>query len=219
MQLHDYPSDPELIMLISSATIEDIKPMQISRSALVAYYYFDFKDGSKRDIQGLLTSLLLQIIDDSDRCWDILSQLHKRCRDGLEQPSEAALEQCLKSMLDLPGQLPTYIIIDALDECPNNIGTPSAREKVLNFVEDLILSKHSNLFICITSRPEQDITTVFTPLTHSTRRVCLHEEAGQRRDIDSYVRSFVQNDRDMRRWRAKDRELVIDMLSERANGM
>ena len=193
--------------------------MQVSRSALVAYYYFDFKDVDKRDVRGLLTSLLLQLVDDSDRCWDLLSKLHKSCRDGSEQPSEVALEQCLKNMLDLPGQLSAYIIIDALDECPNDIGTPSAREKVLNFVEDLVESNHSNLFICITSRPEHDITTVFTPLTHSTRRVSLHEEAGQRRDIDSYVRSFVQTDRDMRRWRAKDRELVIDMLSERANGM
>ena len=193
--------------------------MQVSRSALVAYYYFDFKDVDKRDVRGLLTSLLLQLVDDSDRCWDLLSKLHKSCRDGSEQPSEVALEQCLKNMLDLPGQLPAYIIIDALDECPNDIGTPSAREKVLNFVEGLVRSNHSNLFICITSRPEQDITTVFNPLTQSSRRVSLHEEAGQRRDIDNYVRSFVQNDRDMQRWRAKDRELVIYMLSERANGM
>src|ERR1700722_3483301 len=170
------------MLSIKSAIIEDIKHMRESKSALVAYYYFDFKDAAKRDVRGLLTSLLLQLVDDSDRCWDLLSQLHKMCRDGSNQPSDAALIQCLKNMLDLPGQLPTYIIIDALDECPNNIGTPSSREKVLNFVEDLVQSNYSNLFICITSRPEQDITTVFTPLTHPSRRVSLHEEAGQRRD-------------------------------------
>jgi hypothetical protein len=87
-------------------------------------------DAAKRNIRGLLTSLLLQLVDDSDRCWDLLSQLHKACRDGSEQPSEAKLAQCLKSMLDLPGQHPTYIIVDALDECPNRTGTPPAREKV-----------------------------------------------------------------------------------------
>ena len=211
--------DRELILLIRSAIIEDIKQLRESRSALVAYYYFDFKDAAKRDIRGLLTSLLLQLVDKSNRCWDLLSQLHKTCSDGSEQPSDAALVQCLKNMLDLPGQLPTYIIIDALDECPNNIGTPSAREKVLNFVEDLVGSNHSNLFMCITSRPEQDITTSLNPLTPSSRCVSLHEEVGQRGDIDSYVRSFVQRDAAMRRWRAEDKELVIDVLSERANGM
>ena len=205
--------------MISSAIIEDIKHLRESKSALVAYYYFDFKDAAKRDVRGLLTSLLLQLVDDSDRCWDLLSQLHKICRDGSEQPSDAALVQCLKDMLDLPGQLPTYLIMDALDECPNNIGTPSAREKVLNFVEDLVESNHSNLFMCITSRPEQDITIILNPLTPLSRRVSLHEEVGQREDIDSYVRSFVQSDRAMRRWRAEDKEVVIEMLSERANGM
>ena len=193
--------------------------MRESRSALVAYYYFDFKNAAKRDIKGLLTSLLLQLVDDSDSCWGLLSQLHKRCSDGSEQPSDDTLAQCLENMLDFPGQLPTYIIIDALDECPNNAGTPSPREKVLNFVEDLVQSNYSKLFMCITSRPEQDITTILNPLTPLSRRVSLHEEVGQRIDINNYVRSFVQSDRAMRRWRMEDRELVIDILSERANGM
>jgi hypothetical protein len=209
----------KLILLSSSAIIEEIKHIRKSRSALDAYYYFDFKDAAKRDVRGLLTSLLLQLVDNSDPCWDLLSQLHKTCSDGSEQPSEAALVQCLSNMLDLPSQIPTYIIIDALDECPNNTGTPSAREKVLKFIEDLVESKHSNLFICITSRPEQDINTALNPLTPPSRRVSLHEEGGQMEDINSFVRSFVMKDRTMRRWRAEDKELVIRELSERAQGM
>ena len=207
------------MLLSSSAIIEEIKHIRKSISALVAYYYFDFKDAAKRDVRGLLTSLLLQLVDDSDPCWVLLSQLHKTCRNGSEQPSEAALTQCLNSMLDLPGQLPTYIIIDALDECPNNIGTPTARERVLDFVEDLVQSKHSNLFICITSRPEQDINTALNPLTPPSLGISLHEEGGQTEDINSFVRSFVMNDRTMRRWRTEDKEMVIRELSERAQGM
>jgi hypothetical protein len=205
--------------LISSAIIEDIKQMRESKPALLAYYYFDFKDAAKRDVRGLMTSLLLQLAGGSDRCCDLLFQLHKACDEGSEQPGGAALTQCLKNMLDLPGQVPIYIIVDALDECPNNTETPSAREKVLDFVENLVESNHPNLFICITSRPEQDITTILNPLTPPSRRVSLHEEVGQRRDIDSYVRSFVQSDREMRRWRAEDKDHVIHVLSERANGM
>ena len=186
---------------------------------MVAYYYFDFKDAAKRDVRGLLTSLLLQLVDESDPCWVLLSQLHKTCRNGSEQPSEAALVQCLSSMLDLPGQIPTYIIIDALDECPSNIGTPSPREKVLNFVGNLVQSNYSNLFICLTSRPEQDINTALNPLIPPSRRVSLHEEGGQTEDINSFVRSFVINDGTMRRWRTEDKELVIRVLSERAQGM
>jgi len=207
------------ILLNSSAIIEDIKNMREDRSALVAYYYFDYKDVSKRYVRGLLASLLFQLCFDSDRCQDILHQLFNTCRKGSERPSDAELAKCLKTILELPGQLPIFITIDALDECPSTTGTPSAREEVLNFVEDLAESNCSKLFICVTSRPEQDIRTVLDPLTSPSCRVSLHEEGGQKEDINNYIRSFIRTDRAMRKWREKDKELAIKMLSERAGGM
>ena len=211
--------DGGFISLISSAIIEDIKSMRHAGSALMAYYYFDFKDASKRDARGMLTSVLFQLGNHSDCCWDVLHNLYTRCDDGSEQPSDASLVGCLRSMFALPGQVPIFIILDALDECPCSTGTPSAREKALSSVEKLVTSNHPNLFICITSRPEQDIQSVLNPLTPARRRVSLHEERGQREDINRYVRSFVRGDITMRRWREEDKELVINTLSERADGM
>jgi len=205
--------------VLCSSIIENIKDMRETTSTLVAYYYFDFKDASKRDVRGLLASLLCQLGDDSELCWDVLYQFYTMCRDGSERPSEAALAKCLKTILELPGQLPIFVIMDALDECPNNTGTPSNREEVLDLVKDLVGSNHSNLFICATSRPEQDIGTVLDPLTSPSLRVSLHEEDGQREDINSYIHSFVHTDSAMRRWREADKELVINTLSERAGGM
>jgi hypothetical protein len=188
-------------------------------SALIAYHYFDFNDASKRDIRGLLTSLLFQLADDSDQCWDVLYKLFAVCRDGDEQPSDVDLAKCLKDMLELPGQAPIFIIVDAVDECPNTAGTPSARKKVLDVVEDLVRSHHPNLFLCITSRLEQDIQAILSPLTPASRRVSLHEEGGQREDITNYVRSFVYTDRATQRWREEDKVLVINTLLERAGGV
>ena len=185
----------------------------------MAYFYFDFKDAAKRDIRGLLSSLLIQLSDTSDICWSILSDLYTKHRDGMDQPSEANLIQCLGDMLRSVAHTPFYIIVDALDECPNTTGTPSPREKVLNFVEDLVGSRYPNLYLCITSRPEQDIRTVLDPLTPTLRRVSLHEEAGQREDINTYIKSFLDTDRAMRRWRAEEKQLVIDTLSAKADGM
>jgi hypothetical protein len=207
------------ISLISSSIIENIIRMQNAGSTLIAYFYFDFKDLSKRDIRGLLSSLLTQLCDNSDRCWDVLSELYKKCSDGSTQPSEVALAQCLRDMIDLAGKDPVYIIIDALDECPNTSGTPSPREKVLDFLKGLVGMTNSNLHTCITSRPEQDIQDILNSLASGSRCVSLHQEGGQREDITSYIHSFVHNDRQMRRWRAADKELVISTLSERAQGM
>jgi hypothetical protein len=51
--------------------------------------------------------------------------------------------------------------------------------------------------------------------------VCIHEQSGQRQDIVNYVRSVVYSDSEpiMRRWRTEEKELVIETLSERADGM
>jgi|SRR5712672_2154026 len=89
---------------------------------------------------------------------------------------------------------PIFVIIDALDECPSDTGTPSAREEVLDFLESLVGSNHSSLFLCITSHPEQEIQAVLNPLTSALHRVSLHEEVGQWEDVNSYVHSFVRKD-------------------------
>jgi len=193
--------------------------MQESSSVLIVYYYFDSRDRTKRDVRGLLTSVLVQLANASEKCWSILSQFHTECEYGSEQPHEAALEQCLKRMVDLPGQVPIYIIVDALDECPNHFGTPSARNIVLEFVENLVRANHLNLFICVTSRPEQDINYILNPLTSQERRVSLHDESGQKGDIHRFVHAFVNSDKRMQRWRDQDKKFVIDTLSERAGGM
>ncbi len=48
--------------------------MRESRSALIAYYYFDFRDRTKRKVEGLLASLLWQLADNSDPCLNIVSE-------------------------------------------------------------------------------------------------------------------------------------------------
>jgi len=109
-------------LFVSSAIIEDIKNMRESGSALVAYYYFDFKDAAKRHVRGLLTSLLMQLCDGSDSCWDIFYNSTPSVEMARNILVMRHSYEVLNSMLDLPGQVPVYIIIDALDECPNNIG-------------------------------------------------------------------------------------------------
>jgi len=49
--------------------------------------------------------------------------------------------------------------------------------------------------------------------------VSLHDESGQQEDITNYVASFVRSNQRMQRWRDEDRNLVIKMLSEKADGM
>ena len=124
---------------------------------------------------------------------------------------------CLKEMLALEAQGPTYIIMDALDECPITSTIPSPREEVIELVEELVGLHLPNLHICVTSRPEHDIQLALERLTE--RSVSLHDESGQQEDIAKYVASFVSSNPRMQRWREEDKELVIKTLSEKADGM
>ena len=120
-------------------------------------------------------------------------------------------------MLRVPGEAPIYVIIDALDECPNTTGIPSPRDKALSLIENLVNLSLPNLHLCITSRPEMDIRTSLEPLT--SNRVSLHDQYGQREDIANFVSSVVYSDKNMRRWRDQDKELVVRTLADRADGM
>ena len=191
--------------------------MQAAGLATMAYYYFDFRDVRKQDCYGLLTSLLSQLSAKSDSCSDVLSQLRSKHANGIGNPTTSALTKCIKDMLSLPGQGQIYIIVDALDECPDISGMPSAREEVLDLVQEIAGLKLPNLHLCVASRPEIDIRKNLEPL--EPLKFSLHDEDGQKEDIIEYIKSVVYSDGKMRSWRDKDKELVVEVLSERADGM
>ncbi|KAH8977589.1 hypothetical protein EDB86DRAFT_3249747 [Lactarius hatsudake] len=168
---------------------------------------------TKQDVRGLLSSLLVQLCAKSDSCYHILSYLFFSYDNGSRLPDDKALVQCLKDMLQLPKQPAIYLVIDALDECPNTSGVVSPRERVLELIKNLVNLPVSNLRVCVTSRPEADILDALAPLASHT--VSLHDEDGQKQEMIEYVTSVVQS----RKWSAEDKKLVVDTISERADGM
>ena len=204
------------VLLASSAIIEDIRVLQKSGLASLAFFYCDFREDQK-DLRGLLSSLLVQLCEQSSAYAAILSNFYVAHSRGSQHASDGELMGCLKDMLKLQGQATVYTIIDALDECPLTTGLPSPRDKALELVEELVNLQIPNLRICVTSRPEADIVPILEPLAF--RSVSLHGENGQVEDIAEYVKSVIHTNRDMRRWKASDKQLVIDELIKKANGM
>ena len=188
-------------------------------SASMAYFYFDFRDLDKQHIRNLLPSLLIQLSAQSHPRRDILSRLYLAHDNGEQKPKISAMTQCLRDMLTINDERPIYIILDALDECPNSSGIPSPREQVLVLVNELVNLRLPHLHVCVTSRPEFDIRASLVPLAlHS---VSLHDESGQKKDIVDYVNSVVYSDAEtmMKRWREEDKKMVVESLSEKADGM
>jgi hypothetical protein len=204
-------------VLASSTIIEDIDAMRKAGLASLAFFYCDFREDRKKSLRGLLTSLLVQLCHQSDSYCDTLSKFYSEHAKGSRHPSDDALAECLMNLLKLPGLAPVYLIIDALDECPNTSGVASPRDEVLNFIEELINSQTPNLRICVTSRPETDIKDVLDPLIYCS--VSLHDEGGQKSDIKDYIESVINTNRKNKRWKPDDKQLVIHVLSRKADGM
>jgi hypothetical protein len=203
--------------LASSAIVEDIDGMRKAGLASLAFFYCDFREDQKKDLRGLLSSLLVQLCHQSDSYCDVLSKFYSEHTNGSRYPGDKALAGCLKDLLKLPGHAPVYLIVDALDECPNTSSIPSPRDELLALIEELIKSQIPDLRICVTSRPETDIKHVLDPLVLHT--VSLHAESGQKRDIEEYIKSVINTNPKTIRWKAADKQLVIDVLTRKADGM
>ena len=209
----------ELRLPYSSSIVKNIVTLRDAGLASMAYFYFDFRDRDKQHIRNLLPSLLIQLSAQPGPHHDILSRLYLEHGNGEQKPGVGAMTQCLRDMLTIPDQRPTYIILDALDECPNSFGIPSPRQQVLSLVKDLVNLHLPHLHLSVTSRPEFDIRATLEPFAlHS---VSLHDQSGQKKDIVDYVTSVVFSDSEtmMKKWREQEKKMVVESLSERADGM
>ena len=183
----------------------------------MAYYYFNFHDAKKQDRYGLLSSLLFQLSAESNAYYGVLSRLYEDNAGGTTMPTHSALLKCLKDMLSLRGDAPIFIIVDALDECPDFPGQPlSARGEVLELIEELVDLKLPSLHLCVASRPEIDIRIVLGPLTDL--QISLNDDSGQKEDIIAYIKAVFHSNRMMRRLEEEDQKLVVDKLSRNAGG-
>ncbi|KAH9965646.1 hypothetical protein BJV74DRAFT_911015 [Russula compacta] len=200
--IHGKPGSGKTVL--SSAIVYGISDICSAGSGHIAFFFFDFKDTAKQDARALLSSLIVQLSNQSNSFYDILLRFYSAHQGGTQQPSIGALTKCLVDMLKVPGDVPIYIIIDALDECPNTTGMPSSRDQVLVWWRTGQIGSSK---------------TSLEPLTLESNRISLHDEIGQKQDIVDFISAAVYSDKNMRRWRDEDKRLVIETLSDRADGM
>ena len=154
--------------------------------ASLAFFYFDLRDKGKKYLRRFVTCLLVQLSTHSIPCGEVISRIYSTHGNGMQQPSIHALTNCLGEMILVAAPQPIYIIIDALDACPDSSGTQTPRGDVLELLEELVGLHLENLHICVTSRPDIDIRIVLRPLASGI--VSLQDEHGQKEDTSNYVR-------------------------------
>jgi hypothetical protein len=204
----DLYSTPILTEL-SSTLIEDIiRHCTAEEDRILAYFYFDFKEAAKQTHTQLLRSLIKQLSTVSKPAYSALYDMYSQCLNGEQEAGSQALIKTLKTMI-IQLSSPTYMIIDALDECTD-------RELLLDLMEEIHAWALDDLHIITTSRPEKEIKETLELLATNTVGL---ESALVEPDIRSYIRHTLEEDKRLRKWSLEVKNEVEIALAEGAHGM
>ncbi|CAG8902272.1 unnamed protein product [Penicillium egyptiacum] len=121
----------------------------------IAFFYFAFSDKSKQDAHSMLRALLLQLSVQFQDGQKELEQLHILSQSST--PSVQVLLQTLRRFLKR--FLDSYILLDALDECPRDNG----REDVLRVIQVIRDWRLPSVHLLVTSRDQLNIRRSLKP--------------------------------------------------------
>lgn len=204
--------------ILSSSIINDIKDRCISDpQTALAYFFFSFSDSSKQKVDVMLASLAKQLYACRPDTPQEVESL-ERYRTRGERPDTKSLESAL--LANTRGFAATFIIIDALDECPILDGE---REKLMTSFCRIIGAMANNVHVLCTSRAEADIVAAMSSVsrvTPSTRTKLDLNKQRRRidRDIGLYIESTLASPA-YSSWPLEIKEEAKRSLTEKAEGM
>lgn len=141
--------------IITSIVVDHLhSKFQNDANVGIAYIYCNFRRQQEQKPEYLLASLLKQLVQEKHSMPEILKNLYKRHKDHRTRPSIEEVSKVLHSVVTDYSK--TFIIIDALDECPVIDGS---RMKLLS--EILYLQTKIGVSLFATSRSVPEIMKNF----------------------------------------------------------
>ena len=194
--------------VLCSTVIEDVYRSHMSDPAVgCAMFYFSFSDVRKQSSHDLLLSLVAQL------CWKDpgfadLRQLYERKSSGL--PGADTLDKTLRRSIS--GYDKVFILLDALDECPE---ADDVRDDMLRRLKRLS-GDALNLKIFATSRELSEIETSMEDLGAEMLPIDVSSVNG---DINNYVASELTKDKKLSSLNKDTRLEIQNTFKEKADGM
>ncbi|KAG4439905.1 hypothetical protein IFR05_004629 [Cadophora sp. M221] len=141
--------------ILTSVVVDKLTSMVSNDSTIgIAYIYCNFRRQNEQNIDGLLRSLLKQLVEGQPSLPGSVRDLYDLHQKKRTQPSLDEISRSLRAVVGLYSR--AFIIIDALDECQTADG---CRENLLSRLFDLQGKCKMNLFA--TSRPISSIEKAF----------------------------------------------------------
>lgn len=109
-------ANPERSIIINHLRLN--RPEQSKGSIGITFVYFKYNE-SEQTFDNVLSSLLQQLLQDSEVIPPDLLNLYERHRDRNTSPTTDELTQALSTMIESHKEV--FCVIDALDECHENL--------------------------------------------------------------------------------------------------
>lgn len=177
----------------------------------VAYFFFDFNDRDKQDVDLMIRSLILQLMQQCIHIPPCVMDVFSACNDGLQKPSEDILLQVLRHLLaSFPS---SYIIMDALDECDD-------RRVLLRVIKEICAWDIPGIRILFTSRREGDIEAALEKVVENDHILPIKAESVDP-DIHSYICHRMLHEEELQKWHSNIaiRDQIETSLTKGARGM
>ncbi len=182
-----------------------------------AYHYFNFGDQSSQKLDTVLRCLIGQLCKFDEYLPIAALGLYEECDNGRKQPGDDVLANVLFNILIQDPAKRSFLIVDALDECP-----VESRERFFELVLDRIEQHHTTASTCynflITSRKERDIEERVTGLSGKLHNFPLLTDSVNE-DIRLHVREFISKHRVMKGWSGHLKAEILDTIAGGAYGM
>jgi len=141
--------------ILTSIIVEDLTTrFRNEKSVGIAYLYCDFRRQHEQKLEGLIASLLKQLLQKLSSIPDSVRIIYNQHKDKQTRPSVDEILKNLESVITTYSRI--YIVVDALDECQLS---GRCRPKFLSSVLSLQARTGARLFV--TSRPIPDIEKEF----------------------------------------------------------
>lgn len=177
----------------------------------VIYYFFDFKETEKQGVEGLVASLIAQLVATCNVLPEMLLSLYERHKlRNLDRPSPATVDELLTVLIHLLNRpTATFIIIDALDESDE-------REPLLQSIYTIFDNSGTNCKYFFSSRAEKDLEVAMEGL--NVKHLPVKRNAVDQ-DVGIYVRAMMETHKRLCAHRQGIKDLITNTLIEGANGM
>ncbi|KAH6632800.1 hypothetical protein F5144DRAFT_489374 [Chaetomium tenue] len=203
--------------ILSSTVIAHLMDEHIADPTMgLAYFYFSFSDPGKQTLDGMLASLIRQLCCRRPAIPETVANLQIFKERG-QRPDAKTLMVALQASFQ--GFSATYIVLDALDECPESNGE---RKRMLDTIREIVAADIPNLHIFCTSRDEYDIRRALDspPLYRSSRRGggIMDAEWLMGGDISQYVETSLGSS-NFESWPPDIKDEAKKTLIQKADGM